>query len=210
MSQNLLSKETDLGIRKFAILIIISNFVFLLFALIFYNGQFNFWLDPFSNLGNAVNNPISARIFTAEMILNSLIFLSLDRKFQARSRSNFDKFNTSICAIASFGFFVGGFSPDDTMHLLHVAGMALAVASLWLLLNSLLFERQNYLNKAKFIWLEFFLQAPILLYAGAYFLQIDPASYAFQKISFFSLALVFYCITDPRIQSGLHGSEISG
>ncbi len=209
MPKEINGEKSALNLHKYATFIIAANVVFLIAAIIFYHGHFNFWLDPFSNLGDAVNNAVSARIFTVEMVLNSIIFLSLDRKFQARSRSNFDKFNTIICAIASFGFFAGGFSPDDTMHSFHVAGMALAVASLWLLLNSLLLEKRNTLIRSRFIRLEFFLQAPILLYAGAYFLQIDPASYALQKVSLFSLAIVFFSITDPKIQLGLHEPEIS-
>ena len=190
-------KELGFGssLHSYAKLIIFSNTFFLIAALIFYNGHFNFWLDPFSNLGDAVNNVISARIFTAEMVINGLIFAYLARNYLSQNRTTFNRFNTILCIIACAGFFIGGFSPDDTMHTGHVVGMALAVASLWLWLNSILLERRGNFTKRRFKLLEFFLEAPILLYASAYFLQIDPASYAFQKGTLFSLALVLYSAT---------------
>lgn len=195
------------SLKRYAGMIIFGNIVFLSAALVFYNGHFNFWLDPFSNLGDTVNNVISARIFTAEMVWNGLIFLMLAIKFFTEKQSVFDKIKYIVCLVGSVGFFVGGFSPDDTLHTNHVVGMALAMASLWLLLNFLLFERRKAIKHSIFLWLEAFLQVPILIYASAYFAQIDPASYAFQKISLFFLCVVFYVVSDSRI--GLHGSQIS-
>jgi hypothetical protein len=172
---------------------ICSNVVLILLAIFFYNGSFSFWQYPFSELGTLtsmahLDNTVASRIFSLDMIVNFIIFLSLSRLFGS-------KINKTICMVGGLGFLVGGFSPDDIMHSSHVLGMSLGVASLWLIDNSLIIEKKPQLSSKNFLSLLFLANIPIFVYAGTFFANVDPLAYIFQKITLFSIVFVLLAVT---------------
>jgi hypothetical protein len=176
-------------------------------AIIFYNDIFYFWAYPFSYLGAAntfdpvtvyfKDNPniLSSLIYSLDMFLSAVIMLFLTLKIYTTHSKENSVFKTMLCFLASFGFLIASFSPDDTRHNFHVLGSALVVASFWILATNYLFEIKDSLKIIKYYSLQIVLQVPIFTYAGFYFLNMDPYSEILQKFALLGLCVVLLYAT---------------
>jgi hypothetical protein len=188
----MINKLINLSEFDYFLLLVIVNLVLIPAAIVYYNGTFLFWQYPFSSAGDAFSqsgllNTTGSRIYSLNMILSGSIMLFLSRRFDQGKNEHKNNNRAILSFICGLGFLIASFSPDDTRHQFHVLGSALAIASLWLMATGYLFEIAKNLQPRVYILFQSLLQIPIIAYAGAYFLKIDPTSYVLQKFALVGL-----------------------
>lgn len=176
--------------------VVLANLIFIGLAIIFYNGQFLFWQYPLSTAGTSVSesgqlNLISMIFFSLSMLVSSILMFRLS-KIYAQQKNIIAK---NLSYISSLGFFLVAIFQDNTNHFLHLAGVFVALASLWLIIFLQLFNDKNKFNPKNFYLLEFVLNFPLLVYALVYLLHASPIAYNLQKLAISSICLVWLVIS---------------
>jgi hypothetical protein len=178
---------------KFFLSFVVINFILISLAVFFYNGEFETILFPLSSSGtvfaeNGLSNTTSMYLYCFDMIISGvmLIFFAMKQWHSSKKTNNLAMLLLLI--LSGGGFLIASFSPDDIRHSSHVLGSAIAIAGLWIITTSYLFEVREKISQKYYYFLQAMVQIPIVSYAIYYFSNGDPASYAMQKI-----ALVCLC-----------------
>lgn len=195
-----MSPKKDLSYYYFLTLLL-TNFVLVTLAIIFYRDRFDFWWYPFSSAGDALTqsgfpNTLSSRIYGLDMILTGIIMLGLAIMYW-RMRPKLLSLQAIIAFLGGSGALIAALNPDDLSHSLHVLGSALLFAALWLLATNYISLASAKLGKVRSFLLQLILQLPIFVYAATYFLNIDPASYILQKIAIAGLVITLLYTPKP-------------
>jgi len=189
----------NLSVYKLWLCLILVNIILIGLALSFYNSRFDIINYPFSYAGgvftqDGLKNTISSRIYSLDMLVSGLIMLLM-----ARVRVKSPKiYEMSLSIIGGVGFIIASLAPDDTRHIFHVIGSAMAVASLWLLAIIQIGKIKDSIGLGKFIVMQVILQVPIFAYAITYFLDIDPLAHQLQKLALLGLITVLLFSANSR------------
>lgn len=195
--KNIIAK---LSAFDFFVALILINAVFIFFGLIFYNGNFIFWLYPFSYLSAVrtivgLPNHVSSIIYSFEMFFSSLIMFCLFYNFYKNKFKENNLFILIFTFFCACGFLVATFSPDDTRQYFHILGSSLVVFSLWLITTKYLLNLKSKLGQKKYYLWQAVLQIPIFAYGLTYLFRIEPTATVLQKFAFLGLGLALLYAT---------------
>lgn len=165
------------------------NIVFITLAILFYNGIYDNLNYPFSFAGDyqtvgGQSNCLSMYIYGIGMALSGVLMLYATSILKKSKASTLKTLFGLICGI---GFLIASLNPDDIRHSFHVLGSAMFIASLWILATSYIVEIRKDIKPMNYYLLQAVLHVPIFVYAGTYFLNIDPLSYILQKFALLGL-----------------------
>lgn len=180
---------------RYFIALLSVDAVFLALATWLYKGKFLFWAYPFSYLGTAYSvdgarNAPSVYIYSAGMLISGLIMFALALRNYYRHLGDNGLMKTLLCLFGGLGFVIAGFSPDDTVHRLHVLGSAMSVSALWIMATADLSAIRKGLSRLRYALGQLALQVPIFAYAFATFGEIVPLDAILQKIVLLIIAVV--------------------
>lgn len=183
-----------LKIFDYFILLFGVNVLFIGLSYWFYNGNFDFWLMPYSILSDTINqfgsNYFGSLFYSLAMFLSGLVMFYFAYNYYKNNHKGKIGFINLISFLGAGGFFIAALSPHDLRPDPHALGSALAVASLWVLTTHFLFELREKLNRLEYYILQMILQVPIFAYAFSYVFILKPEDATLQKISFITLVFV--------------------
>jgi len=176
------------------LLLVAINVVLISAATYFYNGGYIGLFHYFSFVGEfrtqtGSSNLLSMTIFGLDMVITGLLLLVFAQRYFHRFGPKVALFKSINCSLAGLGFIFTGVFPDDINHRWHVFGAGMAIAFLWLAATGYLIENRKKVKPAVYYSVQSALQIPIAVYAGTYFMRIEPTSFILQKLALFGLSI---------------------
>lgn len=187
-------RNINLSVFDYFLALMTINILLMTLAGFFYNGSFHFWTYPFSYLGTAytqegLSNTTASHIYSTSMAASAILMFLLANHLR-KGNSNGNTLRPMFCLICGSGALIAAISPDDTMHTFHVIGSALMVSTLWAMATTYLIGIQEKIGHIRHYVVQFgFLQIPVLAYAAAFFLGLEPIDSILQKTALFGLAI---------------------
>jgi hypothetical membrane protein len=179
-------------------LLALTNLVFLSLAVAAFGERFSFLHLPFSDLGmprtaTGAPNYLSCVLFAVNMTICAVIMACFGRSCARRATTPHRVPKAALAFLAAAGFLVGIF-PHDRFHVLHLAGCAAMVGSLWFLGNLFSLELHRLGGRRSVLVVQAVLQCSVLPYAAMYFAGADGKQ-ALQKIAIMGLFVALTAVT---------------
>ena len=157
-----------------------------------YNGQFNLYRDPFSDLGasetpEGKDNHASMAIFVVNMAITAIIFSRIAVMFARDATVPFRGFRVLFSITAAMGACIATF-PNNIFLAQHQLGAGFLVGSLWMHANFFIADASRATSKMHGFFLQLLLQSTVLTYAVAFVVQA-PNRDTIQKFAITGLAL---------------------
>ena len=163
-----------------ALFFVLTVVLFVTFALaiLFLGEPFSLWQHPFSDLGNTVTrqgrpNMPSRLIFCVGMLVNGYIMLRISACYAQNEELCHRIIKCWLARLGAVGFLVSTY-PNDVSNLIHSLGTGPAVGVIYLFVMLFHFELKPQTRLSFFYADLLILQATVLPYAVAFFLNLPP------------------------------------
>jgi len=179
---------------KLFLWLVAINVVLISVAIYNYNGEYNGLFHYFSFAGEYQTaagdlNILSMIVFSSAMIISGVSLLIFAYRYHRKHGAKKAFFKSIYCSLSGIGFLITGAFPDDINHGIHVFGTGIAIAFLWLMVTTYIVENRKSVRPVVYYPLQSVLQIPIFIYAGTYFMDIEPTSFVLQKVALFGLCI---------------------
>lgn len=166
------------------------NGLFVLLAVVSYRGRFDFWSFPLSDLGvwrtpDGKPNTLSALLFALYLTVGGLLMASYAVGYRRGLNARWKRTKTLFAWMTAVGFFVA-LSPNDVLHVHHVAGCVAMIGGLWFLANILGIELISLGHTYEAMGILVHFHISFIPYAYTYLRGME-SKHAFQKLAFFGL-----------------------
>lgn len=187
-------KAYDLLNRKINYLLSLILLIFIL-GLISYSGEFDFWSDPLSALGEIYPDKANPNLLAFAIFLTGMLGCSIVSFKVSQELKQF--FGHNLFKITGVGFIFLSM-PSNQLNNFHSLGGALVVGSLWWYCVVVLHELFKKSKKLKILAYQFILQITVLPYAFLYFSGL-PERQAAQKFAVLGLIFVIKFTTSELL-----------